>query len=51
MAIPCVASVLALAGQVLAVNGPEALAEFIRMEIAKWTQIFVHIREASTDLE
>lgn len=49
--IPGVASVLAQEGQELAVNGPQALAEFQRMEIAKWQKIILHLRESGTVLE
>ena len=49
--IPSVASVLAQEGQELAVNGPQALAEFQRTEIAKWQKIILHLRESGTVLE
>jgi tripartite-type tricarboxylate transporter receptor subunit TctC len=49
--IPSVASVLAQEGQELAVNGPQALAEFQRMDIAKWQRIILHLRESGTVLE
>ncbi len=51
VAIPSVASVLAQEGQELAVNGPQALAEFLRMEIAKWQKMILHLRESGTVLE
>ena len=49
--IGSVASVLAEQGQELAVNGPQALAEFQRTEIAKWRKIILHLRESGTVLE
>jgi tripartite-type tricarboxylate transporter receptor subunit TctC len=49
--IPSVASALAEQGQELAVNGPQALAEFQRTEIAKWHKIIVHLRESGIVLE
>jgi tripartite-type tricarboxylate transporter receptor subunit TctC len=49
--IPAVASVLAQEGQEVAVNGAQALAEFHRMEIAKWQKIILHLRESGTILE
>jgi hypothetical protein len=49
--IPSVASVLAQEGQELAVNGPQALAEFQRTEIAKWQKVIGHLRESGIVLE
>jgi tripartite-type tricarboxylate transporter receptor subunit TctC len=49
--IPSVAAVLAQEGQELAVNGPQALAEFQRTEIAKWGKIILHLRESGIVLE
>ena len=48
---PAVTSVLAQEGQELAVNGPQALAEFHRTEIAKWQKIIVQLRESGIVLE
>ena len=45
------ASVLAQEGQELAVNGPPALAEFHRTEVAKWHRIIVQLRESGIVLE
>jgi tripartite-type tricarboxylate transporter receptor subunit TctC len=49
--IPAVTSVLAAQGQELAVNGPQALAEFQRSEIAKWQKVIAHLRESGVVLE
>ena len=49
--IPSVASVLAQEGQELALNGPQALAEFQRSEIAKWQKVIAHLRESGIVLE
>ena len=49
--IPSVASVLAQEGQELALNGPQALAEFQRMETAKWQKVIAHLRESGAVLE
>ena len=49
--IPSAASVLAQEGQEVAVNGPQALAEFHRTEIAKWQKMILHLRESGTVLE
>jgi tripartite-type tricarboxylate transporter receptor subunit TctC len=49
--IPSVAAALAEQGQDLAVNGPQALADFQRSEIAKWHKIIVHLRESGTVFE
>ena len=43
---PATMEVLAQEGQQLAVNGPQALAEFRRMETAKWQKIILQLREA-----
>jgi tripartite-type tricarboxylate transporter receptor subunit TctC len=51
VAIPSAASVLAQEGQELAVNGPQALAEFRRTEIAKWHKIIAHLRDSGIVLE
>ena len=48
---PGVTSVLAQEGQELAVNGPQALTEFHRGEVAKWHKILVHMRESGIVLE
>jgi tripartite-type tricarboxylate transporter receptor subunit TctC len=48
---PSAASALAQEGQELAVNGPQALAEFHRMEIAKWQKMILHLRESGAVLE
>ena len=44
--IPSVASVLAQEGQEIAVNGPQALAEFQRSETAKWQKVIGQLRES-----
>jgi tripartite-type tricarboxylate transporter receptor subunit TctC len=44
--IPSVASVLAQEGQEIAVNGPQALAEFQRTETAKWQKVIAQLRES-----
>lgn len=49
--IPSVASILAQEGQELAVNGPQALVEFQRTEIAKWQKVIGHLRESGIVLE
>jgi tripartite-type tricarboxylate transporter receptor subunit TctC len=49
--IPSVASILAVEGQELAVNGPQALAEFQRSEIAKWQKVIGQLRESGIVLE
>jgi tripartite-type tricarboxylate transporter receptor subunit TctC len=49
--IPSVALVLAQEGQQVAVNGPQALAEFQRAETAKWQKVIAHLRESGTVLE
>jgi hypothetical protein len=46
-----VTSVLAQEGLELAVNGPRALAEFHRIEIAKWQKIILALRESNVVLE
>ena len=43
---PDAAAVLAQEGQEIAVNGPQALAEFRRTEIAKWQKVIVQLRES-----
>lgn len=43
---PGVTAVLDQEGQLLAVNGPQALDEFRRMETAKWRKIISQLREA-----
>jgi tripartite-type tricarboxylate transporter receptor subunit TctC len=48
---PAVVSTLAQEGQELAVNGPQALAEFHRTEVAKWHKIIVQLRESGIALE
>ena len=48
---PAVMSVLAQEGQELAVNGPQALGEFHRTEVAKWHKIILHLRESGVVLE
>lgn len=48
---PSVTSVLAQEGLEPAVNGPQALAEFHRMEIAKWQKIILNLRESNIVLE
>ena len=48
---PAVISVLAQEGQELAVNGPQALSEFHRTEVAKWHKIILHLRESGIVLE
>lgn len=48
---PSVASILAQEGMEPAVNGPRALAEFQRMEIAKWHKVILHLRESGAILE
>jgi tripartite-type tricarboxylate transporter receptor subunit TctC len=49
--VSAVASILAQEGQELAVNGPQALAEFQRTEIAKWQKVIGHLRESGIVLE
>jgi tripartite-type tricarboxylate transporter receptor subunit TctC len=49
--IPSVASALAEQGQDVAVNGPQALADFQRTEIAKWGKVILHLRESGSVLE
>ena len=49
--VPGVASVLAQEGQEVAVNGPQALAEFQRSETAKWQKVIGHLRESGAILE
>jgi tripartite-type tricarboxylate transporter receptor subunit TctC len=49
--IPNVASVLTQEGQEIAVNGPQALAEFQRSEIAKWKKVIGLLRESGIVLE
>ena len=44
--IQSVASVLAQEGQEIAVNGPQALAEFQRSETAKWQKVIGQLRES-----
>lgn len=46
-----VKSTLAQEDLQLAVNGPRALAEFHRMEIAKWQKIILGLRESNIVLE
>lgn len=48
---PSVTSVLAQEGLEPAVNGPQPLAEFHRMEIAKWQKIILNLRESNIVLE
>ena len=48
---PAVISVLAQEGQELAVNGPQALTEFHRAEVAKWHKVIFHLRESGVVLE
>jgi tripartite-type tricarboxylate transporter receptor subunit TctC len=48
---PSVTSVLAQEGLELAVNGPQALTEFHRIEIAKWQKIILALRESNVVLE
>ena len=43
---PSVTAILDQEGQLLAVNGPQALAEFRRTETAKWTKIITQLHEA-----
>jgi hypothetical protein len=43
---PSVTAVLDQEGQLLAVNGPQALAEFRRTETAKWRKIISQLYEA-----
>jgi tripartite-type tricarboxylate transporter receptor subunit TctC len=43
---PGTTTILEQEGQVLAVNGPKALAEFTRSETAKWRKIIAQLREA-----
>ena len=43
---PGTTAVLDQEGQVLAVNGPQALAEFRRTETAKWQKIIAQLRES-----
>jgi tripartite-type tricarboxylate transporter receptor subunit TctC len=43
---PGATAVLAQEGQLLAVNGPQALAEFRRTETAKWRKIISQLRES-----
>jgi tripartite-type tricarboxylate transporter receptor subunit TctC len=49
--IAAVTAVLSQEGQELAVNGPQALAEFQRTEIAKWQKVILHLRESGVVLE
>jgi tripartite-type tricarboxylate transporter receptor subunit TctC len=44
--VPAVAAVLAQEGQEIAVNGPQALAEFQRSETAKWGKVILQLRES-----
>src|SRR5688572_13068961 len=44
--IQSVASILAQEGQEIAVNGPQALAEFQRTETAKWQKVIGQLRES-----
>jgi tripartite-type tricarboxylate transporter receptor subunit TctC len=46
MAKPDAAAVLAQEGQEIAVNGPQALAEFGRTETAKWQKVIRQLRES-----
>jgi hypothetical protein len=41
-----VTAILDQEGQLLAVNGPQALAEFRRTETAKWRKIISQLRES-----
>jgi tripartite-type tricarboxylate transporter receptor subunit TctC len=43
---PSVTAILDQEGQLLAVNGPQALAEFRRTETAKWRKIIFQLRES-----
>jgi tripartite-type tricarboxylate transporter receptor subunit TctC len=43
---PGATTILDQEGQLLAVNGPQALAEFRRTETAKWTKIITQLHEA-----
>lgn len=43
---PVVTAILDQEGQLLAVNGPQALAEFRRTETAKWRKIIAQLRES-----
>ena len=49
--IPGVAAVLVQEGQEIAVNGPQALAEFQRTETAKWQKVIGQLRESGAVLE
>jgi tripartite-type tricarboxylate transporter receptor subunit TctC len=48
---PAATSVLSQEGQELAVNGPQALTEFHRAEVAKWHKIILYLRESGIVLE
>jgi tripartite-type tricarboxylate transporter receptor subunit TctC len=48
---PGVSAVLAQEGMEKAVNGPQALREFLKLEIAKWHQLIAHLRETGVVLE
>jgi tripartite-type tricarboxylate transporter receptor subunit TctC len=43
---PGATAILDQEGQLLAVNGPQALDEFRRTETAKWTKIISQLRES-----
>ena len=49
--LPAVAAVLAQEGMEPAVNGPKALAEFLRAETKKWHDMIRYLREAGAVLE
>lgn len=48
---PSVKSVLAQEGLELAVNGPRALADFHRIDIARWQEVIRDLRESKVALE
>jgi len=48
---PAVKTTLVQEGMEQAINGPRALADFLRLEIAKWEQIIRHLRETGVVLE